>query len=144
MKNIMLKKDFPFFAQPGRQAISYLDNASTTQKPRQVLDAIQHAYVQLNANPGRGLYHLAEEATHVYEGARRTVAQFIGAKPHEIIFTSGATEGINGIAIGWARHHLKAGDEIVLTELEHHANPPQIPYRHQASTAAHLLEPLHA
>ncbi len=135
--NIMLKKDFPFFTRTDRELISYLDSASTTQKPKQVLDAIQNAYVQFNANPGRGLYQLAEEATHAYEDARKTVAQFIGAPPHEIIFTSGATEGINGIAIGWALHHIKSGDEIVLTELEHHSN--LLPWiRVAKETGAHL------
>jgi len=114
-----LKKDFPLLMQ---DEISYLDSASTTQKPQQVLDAIQHAYTSYNANPGRGMYTLAEEATEQYESARNTVAQFIGAKPNEIIFTANATAGINLIAQGWARQHLKSGDEILLTELEHHSN----------------------
>ncbi len=114
-----LKKHFPLLM---RENISYLDSASTTQKPQQVLDAIQHAYTTYNANPGRGIYTLAEEATEQYENARNTVAQFIGAQPNEIIFTANATAGINLIAQGWARQHLKSGDEILLTELEHHSN----------------------
>jgi cysteine desulfurase/selenocysteine lyase len=114
-----IKKDFPLLLQ---ESISYLDSASTTQKPQQVLDAIQHAYSTYNANPGRGIYRLAEEATEQYEGARSSVAQFIGAQPNEIIFTANATAGINLIAQGWARQHLKPGDEILLTELEHHSN----------------------
>lgn len=114
-----LKKQFPLLM---RESVSYLDSASTTQKPQQVLDAIQHAYTTYNANPGRGVYTLAEEATKQYENARSTVAQFIGAKSNEVIFTSNATAGINLIAQGWARQHLKPGDEILLTELEHHSN----------------------
>jgi len=114
-----LKKDFPLLMQ---ESIFYLDNASTTQKPQQVLDAIQHAYTTYNANPGRGIYTLAEEATEQYEHARKTVAQFIGAKQNEIIFMANATAGINLIAQGWAQKHLKSNDEILLTELEHHSN----------------------
>ncbi len=114
-----LKKDFPLLV---RENISYLDSAATTQKPQQVLDVIQHAYITYNANPGRGIYTLAEEATEQYEDARKTVAQFIGAQPNEIIFTGNATAGINLIAQGWAQKHLKLGDEILLTELEHHSN----------------------
>ena len=114
-----LKKQFPFLVDT---SLSYLDSASTTQKPQQVLDAIQYAYTHYNANPGRGIYQLAEEATEQFQAARKTVAQFIGAQPHEIIFTGNATAGINLIAHGWGRTHLKEGDEILLTELEHHSN----------------------
>ncbi len=114
-----LKKDFPLLVQ---ETISYLDSAATTQKPQQVLDVIQHAYIMYNANPGRGIYMLAEEATEQYENARSTVAQFIGAQSNEIIFTGNATAGINLIAQGWAQKYLNPGDEILLTELEHHSN----------------------
>ncbi len=114
-----LKKQFPMLVQ---ESFSYLDSASTTQKPQQVLDAIQYAYTTYNANPGRGIYQLSEKATEQYESARATVAQFIGAQSHEIVFTGNATAGINLIAQGWARTHLKAGDEILITELEHHSN----------------------
>lgn len=128
------KKDFPLLV---RENSSYFDSASTTQKPQLVLDAIQHAYTTYNANPGRGIYALAEEATEQYEDARSTVAQFIGAQLNEIIFTANATAGINLIAQGWAQKHLNAGDEILLTELEHHSN--LLPWQCVAKeTGAHL------
>lgn len=113
------KKDFPLLMS---HKISYLDNASTTQKPQQVIDAVTRAYTQLNANPGRGIYDLAEKATQAYEDARNAVATFIGAEPSETVFVRGATEGINYVADGWARYHVKKGDTIVLSQLEHHAN----------------------
>ncbi len=114
-----IKDDFPLLARSG---ITYLDSASTTQKPQAVIDAVVQAYTQYNANPGRGIYHLAEEATEQYELARKAVASFIGAKDREIVFVRGATEGLNYIASGWARYHLKKGDSIVTSQLEHHAN----------------------
>ena len=114
-----IKADFPLLTRSG---ITYLDSASTTQKPQAVIDAVVQAYTEYNANPGRGIYHLAEEATQQYELARKAVASFIGAKDREIVFVRGATEGINYIASGWARYHLKKGDSIVISELEHHAN----------------------
>lgn len=105
-----------------KMPLCYLDSASTSQKPQAVIDAIVHTYTTFNANPGRAIYELAEQATQQYEDARRTVAQFINADPREVIFVNGTTEGINTIAHGWAMNHLKSGDEIVLSELEHHAN----------------------
>lgn len=114
-----IKNDFPLLMQ---HDISYLDNASTTQKPQQVIDAVTTTYTQYTSNPGRGIYELAEKATMQYENARKAVADFIGAKQEEIIFVRGATEGINYIAQGWARYHIKKGDRIVLSHLEHHAN----------------------
>lgn len=118
-----LKKDFPLLLKKQNgTSLCYLDNASTTQKPQIVIDAIAQAYSSWNANPGRGIYRLAEEATQRYERARETVAQFIGAQSHEIVFVPNATAGINAVAQGWARYHLKAGDEILCSELEHHSN----------------------
>ncbi len=114
-----LKKDFPLLMS---QDISYLDSASTTQKPQQVIDVVSAAYTKSMANPGRGIYALAEQATQEYENARKAVASFIDATPQEIVFVRGATEGINYIAQGWARDHVKKGDKIVLSHLEHHAN----------------------
>jgi cysteine desulfurase / selenocysteine lyase len=133
MKNI--KNDFPLLMQ---HDISYLDSASTAQKPQEVIDAVTTAYTKYAANPGRGIYELAEQATKEYEDARKAVAEFIGAEPSEIIFVRGATEGINYIAQGWARDHLKKGDQILLSQLEHHAN--LLPWQRIAKqTGAELL-----
>lgn len=118
--------------------ICYLDSASTSQKPQSVIDAVVQTYSTFNANPGRAIYALAEEATQQYEDARRTVAQFINADPREIIFVRGATEGINMIAHGWGMNHLKQGDEIVLSELEHHAN--LVPWQRVAQKTGAVLK----
>ena len=119
-----LRNDFPILQQMVNQhPLCYLDNAATTQKPQQVLDAIMHFYRTSNANIYRGAHTFAEQATTLYEEARQKVAQFIGAQdPTEVIFTRGTTESINFVAGTWAAEHIKAGDEIVVTELEHHAN----------------------
>jgi cysteine desulfurase / selenocysteine lyase len=101
----------------------YLDSTATTQKPRQVLDAMDGFYRTNNANINRGVHTLAEEATGMYEQARLAVAQFINAQsPEEIIFTRNATESINLVAYTWGRRFLKAGDLVILTEMEHHSN----------------------
>jgi cysteine desulfurase/selenocysteine lyase len=113
------KSDFPLLMQAD---ITYLDSAATSQKPQQVIDAVVNAYIAYNANPGRGIYALAEAATEQYELARKAVASFVHAKDKEIIFVRGATEGINYIATGWALHQVTEGDSILLSELEHHAN----------------------
>ncbi len=111
--------DFPFFRN---NKLLYFDNAATTQKPGVVIDAMSSFYARHNAPVHRGVYALAEEATILYEDARSAIAQFIGAYPDEVIFTKGTTEAINFVASSWAQVHLKAGDEIIITELEHHAN----------------------
>ena len=124
-KNIVhLRNDFPILSQTvNGNPLAYLDNASTTQKRQQMLDAIIQFYTTYNANTGRGLYAIAEKATQQYEQIRHKVAQFIGAKnTSEIIFTRGCTSGINFVAATWGKEHITLGDEIVLTELEHHAN----------------------
>ncbi len=101
----------------------YFDNAATTQKPRAVIDAIVNYYETTNANIHRGVHTLSEEATNEHETARQKVADFIGAKTaQEIIFTRGTTESINLVAATWARSQLKAGDEIIISALEHHSN----------------------
>jgi len=130
--------DFPFFNTSLNKQIVYLDNAATTQKPQAVIDAIVHFYTYDNANAGRGIYALGERATILYESARRTVANFISAHdPSEIVFTSGATESINMVAHAWALNNLTAGDEIAVTQLEHHAN--LLPWQWVAQkTGAHL------
>jgi len=101
----------------------YLDNAATTHKPRQVIEALAQYYEAHNANVHRAVHTLGEEATDLYEGARRKVAAFIGADdPHTVIFTRNTTEAINLVAHSWARRTLKEGDEILLSEAEHHSN----------------------
>ncbi|MEY3541970.1 MAG: hypothetical protein RLZZ204_782 [Bacteroidota bacterium] len=101
----------------------YFDNAATSQKPIQVIDALVHYYTHYNANIHRGLHTLADEATAAYEASRVAVQQFIGARePEEIIFTKGTTESINIVAKSWGKAYLDKGDEIIITSLEHHAN----------------------
>ncbi len=101
----------------------YFDNAATSQRPRQVLDAVSEFYKTTNANPLRGLYDWSMGATECYEGARKTVAAFIGAKaPEEIIFTRNTTESINLVAYSYGLDNVKEGDEIVITVMEHHSN----------------------
>lgn len=101
----------------------YFDNAATSQKPIQVIDALVHYYSHYNANIHRGLHTLADEATAAYEASRVAVQQFIGARePEEIIFTKGTTESINIVAKSWGKAFLDKGDEIIITSLEHHAN----------------------
>jgi cysteine desulfurase/selenocysteine lyase len=115
------KTNFPFFkAHP---ALVYLDNAATTHKPYPVLDALNHFYTAMNSNMHRGIYQLAEEATEQFEKTRVQVADFVGARDSsEIIFTSGATAALNMVAYGWGDRNIGEGEEVVVTELEHHAN----------------------
>ena len=114
------RKDFPLLANSG---IAYLDSAATAQRPVPVLDAVQDFYEQANANPLRGLYALGMEATERYEAARERVRRFINAgSEREIIFTRNTTESINLVAYSYALNHLKPGDEIVVSIMEHHSN----------------------
>lgn len=116
-----IKDVFPIFNKS--KQLVYLDNSATTQKPQTVIDAISKFYSEQNSNVHRGLYSQGEVATTLYEDARRNVASFINAKHvEEVIFTSGATEGINFVASGWGLRHLGSGDEILITQAEHHAN----------------------
>lgn len=119
-----IKVDFPILSrQINDHQLVYLDNAATTQKPRLVIDAIGEYYRKHNANIYRGLHTLSEEATEQFEKTRAHVAEFIGGvSVEEIVFTRGATEAINLVAYTWGEQNIKAGDEIVLTEMEHHAN----------------------
>ena len=118
-----LRQDFPVLARTVRgRPLVYLDNAATTQKPRAVLEAIARYYAEQNANVHRGVHRLSELATAAYEGAREKVARFLGAEPREIVFTRNATEAINLVAYAWGSANVRAGDEILLTELEHHSN----------------------
>lgn len=124
-----LRKDFPILQRvlhDGKPLV-YLDNAATSQKPRQVLDALNAYYERHNANVHRGVHVLAEEATALYEGARDKVAAFINAPSRdEVIFTKNASESLNLVAnmLGWADEPYKvdADAEIVITEMEHHSN----------------------
>ncbi len=119
-----VKKDFPIFErQINGRPLVYLDSASTSQKPRVVLEALQHYYTTMNANIHRGIHTMAEEATLAYESVREHVARFINARTSsEIIFTRNTTEAINLVAYSWGEHNLNEGDEIVVSILEHHSN----------------------
>jgi cysteine desulfurase/selenocysteine lyase len=119
-----IRQDFPILKREvhGRPLV-YLDNAATTQKPQVVIDALVDYYTNHNANIHRGLHVLAEEATDMYERTRVKAARFINAPDsHEIVFTRNTTESINLVAHGWGRKFIQAGDEIVLTGMEHHSN----------------------
>ncbi|WP_026376986.1 aminotransferase class V-fold PLP-dependent enzyme [Aestuariibacter salexigens] len=118
-----IRAQFPILARKiDGNPLVYLDNAATTQKPQAVIDAISHYYTHSNSNVHRGAHTLADEATRLFEGARDTVAEFIGAASRqEVIWTSGTTEAINIVAHGMAKR-LRSGDTVLVTEMEHHAN----------------------
>lgn len=119
-----IRDDFPLLSQTvDGKPLVYLDSAATSQKPRQVLEALSEYYRSCNANVHRGIYRLAEEATARYEEARAKLAAFLGAaRPEEIVFTRGTTEALNLVAATWGRANIGSGDEILLTEMEHHSN----------------------
>ena len=119
-----IRADFPILSREvNGKPLVYLDNGASAQKPRAVIDAMTHAYEAEYANVHRGLHHLSMVATEAYEGVRGKIARFLGvADEREIVFTSGATEGINLVSYGWAAPRLQARDEIILTIAEHHAN----------------------
>src|SRR6516164_9904608 len=119
-----LRKDFPILDQQVHgKPLVYFDNAATSQKPRVVIDALLHYYEHDNANVHRGIHELSNRSTAAYEAARARAAKFINAKSSdEIVFTRGTTEGVNLVAAAWGAKNLKAGDVILLTELEHHSN----------------------
>lgn len=122
---IDIKKDFPLLNEKtvNGKKISYLDSAATTQKPIQVLDAIDAFYKKYNANPHRGTYQLSQEATEQYEQAREKIAKFINAPSREqIIFTKNASESLNLLAYSYGMDNIKEGDEIVISIMEHHSN----------------------
>lgn len=132
------RDDFPFLqhAIDGKPLI-YFDSAATSQKPQTVIDTLTDFYTRHNSNIARAVYPLAERTTQLYEDARATVAEFINADAQEVVFTKGTTEGINFIASTWAADHIKKGDEILLTQMEHHSN--MIPWQQLAQRAgAHL------
>ena len=118
------RKEFPILSREVHgKPLVYLDNAATSQKPNAVIASERHYYEALNANVHRGVHTLSQEATDAFEGARDTVRRFLNAaQREEIIFTRGATEAVNLVAHSWGRSNLKAGDEILVSEMEHHAN----------------------
>jgi len=118
------KADFPILKQSvNDQPLVYLDNAATTQKPQVVIDVLVDYYTRLNANIHRGNHSLAVQATEAYEGARRKVAGYLNAeRNHEVIFTRGTTESINLLAYTYGDKFVQAGDEVIVTQLEHHSN----------------------
>ncbi len=137
-----LRRDFPILSRRVHgKPLVYLDNAATTQKPRQVLSALGTYYSRFNANIHRGIHTLAEEATAAYEAVRAHVARFVHASnAREIVFTRNTTESINLFANAWGRRHLTAGDQILLSEMEHHSNlvPWQLIARATGATLAFL------
>ena len=116
--------DFPILGEKvNGKPLIYFDNAATTQKPVQVIDTISDYYKHYNANVHRAIHTLGEKATHSYENARKTIARFISAPSEkQVIFTRGTTESINLVAWAWGRKFIGAGDEIILSEMEHHSN----------------------
>ena len=119
-----IRADFPILSREvNGKPLVYLDNGASAQKPQVVIDAVTQAYAMEYANVHRGLHYLSNLATDKYEAVRATIARFLGVRDeHEIVFTSGATQGINLVAYGWAMPRMEPGDEIVLTIAEHHAN----------------------
>ena len=137
-----IRHDFPILGREvyGR-ALVYLDNAATTQKPLCVLDAMRDEYLNVNANVHRGVHYLSQQATDLHEAARERVRQFINAgKPEEIIFTRGTTEAINLVASSFCCSQMKAGDEVIVSDMEHHSNivPWQLQARRMGIVVRHL------
>jgi len=119
-----IRADFPILSRTvNGKTVVYLDNAATSQKPRQVIDAMSTVFEEYNANIHRGVYEFSETTTAAFEGARAKVAKFIGAKDdREVIFVRNATEGVNLVAYTWGRDNIKSGDRIISTVLEHHSD----------------------
>jgi cysteine desulfurase / selenocysteine lyase len=136
-----LRADFPMFDTPHRSGrpISFLDSAASAPKPRAVIDTISDTYAHHYANVHRGIYQLSEDSTARFEGARRSLARFIGApSDREVVFVRNATEAINLVAYSWGRTNLGPGDLIVSTEMEHHAN--LVPWQQLAAATGAALE----
>ena len=139
----VIRKDFPIFEKRvhGDKPLVYLDSAATSQHPRQVINTIVDFYEHSNANVHRGVYALGEEATERYEGARAKVAAFVGAPgPTGLVFVRSATEALNTVAGGWGRKFLKPGDEVLISEMEHHSN--LVPWQMIAAATGATLVPL--
>lgn len=135
-----IKKDFPIFREsPAGKKLVYLDSASTTQKPQSVIDAISQYYATSNANVHRGIYDLSESATEQYENVRIKTKNFLNAKsPNEIVFTKNTTEAVNLVAYSFTEKYVNEGDEIIVTELEHHSN--FIPWQEAAKRKGAVLK----
>jgi cysteine desulfurase/selenocysteine lyase len=136
-----LRGDFPVFDRPHRSGrpLAYLDSASSSPKPRAVIEALSDVYGHHYANVHRGLYELSEDATERFEGARRAVARFIGARSdREVVFVRNATEAINLVAFSWGRTNIGPGDRILSTEMEHHAN--LVPWQQLAEATGAALD----
>ena len=138
----IIRKDFPVFeTQVHGNRLVYLDSAATSQKPRAVIDRMVRFYETENANVHRGLYELGEKATAAFEGAREVCGKFIAARSsRSIIFTRGTTESINLVRFSWGRANIHEGDEILVTEMEHHSN--LIPWQHLAAETGATLRHL--
>lgn len=136
-----IRADFPILSrQVNGHPLIYLDNAATSQKPQPVIKSITDYYTNHNANVHRGIHTLGDESTRGYQKARETVARFIGSNnPNELIFTKNTTEGVNLVSYSWAAKHLKSGDQVVVSGLEHHSN--LLPWQRACTqTKAKLIE----
>jgi cysteine desulfurase/selenocysteine lyase len=138
---VAVRRDFPILSQrlAGDRPLVYLDTAATAQKPQCVIDKLVECYTQYNANVHRGIHQLGDRMTLELEEAREKVQRFIGAaQPEEVIFTSGSTMSLNLVAHGWARKFLQPGDEIIVNEMEHHAN--LVPWQLAAQATGAVLK----
>jgi len=138
---LSVREDFPIFQRrPSGKPLIYLDSSSTSQKPAVVIEALAGHLREHNANVHRGVYELAQEADAAYEGARAKVAAFAGAEPLLTIFTKNVTEAINLVAYAWGRAHVGAGDAVLVTQMEHHANilPWQVLCRERGANLRYL------
>ncbi|MCL1994982.1 MAG: cysteine desulfurase [Defluviitaleaceae bacterium] len=134
-----IRKDFPILEETmNGKPLIYLDNGATALKPKQVIQALEHYNAKKSANVHRGVYKLGNDATELYEEARQTVADFIGAFRKEIVFTKSATESLNIVAMSYGLQNLKEGDEILTTELEHHSS--FLPWQHVAKVTGAVLK----
>ncbi len=135
-----IRADFPVLSRTvhGGKPLVYLDNAATSQKPRQVIEAMRVVFEEHNANIHRGVYEFSERTTAAFEGAREKVARFVNADAREVVFVRNATEGVNLVAYTWGREHVKAGDRIVSTVLEHHSN--FVPWQQLAKDAGAVID----
>jgi cysteine desulfurase/selenocysteine lyase len=138
-----IRADFPILQrQVNGRPLIYLDNAATTQKPRQVIDALVDFYTHTNANVHRGVHTLSVESTDLYEAARERIGRFVGARsPEELVFVRNTTEGLNLVAVCWGRANLQPGDEILATTLEHHSN--LVPWQRVAQETGARIRLIH-